>query len=106
MASDVKAEALEFAPFQARQVTDSRGTSRIEVTLGPATLLSPVGTPAIRAFVGLTPFSLTSTEVLILRDRFGGVFRVTPDRNAQTGEYVELIVEECISDGRQMPDDS
>jgi hypothetical protein len=67
-----------------------------EVTLGPGRELFAVGTPAIRAFVGLAPLGMSWTDVVLLRDCFGGIFRTRPDRDVEAGEYVELVVEECI----------
>jgi hypothetical protein len=78
----------------------SLNLTKIEVTLGPGGNLSPVGTNAIRAFVGLAPFGMRLTDVVLLRDRFGDLFRTRPDRDVEAGEYVELVVEECISDRR------
>lgn len=74
--------------------------------VGPAGNFSPVGTSVIRAFVGLSPFRLARTDLFLLRDHLGGVFHVRPDRDVEAGEYVELVVEECVSDGRPMPEDS
>jgi hypothetical protein len=79
---------------------------KLEVTLGPGGNFSPVGTPMIRAFVGLAPFSMTRTDVIIVRVSVVGVFITKPDRDVEAGEHVELVVAECISDGRPMPEDS
>jgi hypothetical protein len=78
--------------------------ARLEVTLGLAGSLSPVGTPTIRAFVGPAPFSMLFTDVIIVRDSLGGVFRTRPGHDVEAGGYVELQVLECISDGRSVPE--
>ena len=74
--------------------------------IGSAGKFSPVGTSVIRAFVGLSPFHLARTDTFLLQDHLGGVFHVRPDRDVEAGEYVELVVEECVSDERPMPEDS
>jgi hypothetical protein len=76
--------------------------SRFEMAIGPANF-SPVGEPVIRKFVGKTPFSVTPANIVItMHDRSCGVYRVRPDREANDGEYVELVVEERISKARPM----
>jgi len=80
--------------------------TRATLEVGPAGSLSPVGTSVIRAFVGLSPFRLARTDVFRLRDHLGGTFHVRPDRDVEVGEYVELVVEECVSDERPMPEES